>query len=264
MISSMIRFRAYRHRLGLGALTLIGVMLGFAGPVSAADDDLLREALRDVASHDQRGWAYTQELRIDAEGEKVRIIETYDPSLPPGERRKIVEITEDDDGHIHMDEDSDNDADIDLPIYADLEDLVAGGVELVSEDNETAVYRLLDIDNDDLDFGDFDFDIGDGDDRADVDGFVTVAKSGAGAPYVSQVEFKNREELGNFLARVNDIHVLYSFAPNASGETYLLQDFRLHIDLEILIFIDIDIEVESKISDYKYVGVYGKDTTGGN
>ncbi len=246
----------------LGATIVLGA-LALLGGVSADDDhgrdELLIAVLQAAEGHDQRGWAYTQVTHVDAEAvgedEQVTITERYDPSKAPGDQRRLIEVR-DSDGTVRTEEDGDTQVDVDLPVYAELFDLIDSEFELTADTPKMAVYRVTGIGGGPLQFGDIDF--GDSDLLEDVEGELIITKTGPGAPYVSEIRLHPTEDAGNIFADLEKMEIVFGFAPDDGGQTYLSTGFSLDLELEVLIFIDIDVEIESVVGEYEYVGEYGE------
>lgn len=246
--------------LVLGALALLGA--------ARADDDadgdiggneLLMAVLQAAKGHDQRGWAYTQVTHIGAgavgEEELLTITEHYDPSRAPGDQRVVIEVREPD-GTVRSKVDRGTQVDVDLPVYAQLFDLRDSEFELTADTAEMAIYRVTGIDGEGIEFGDIEF--GDSDLMEDVEGELVIKKTGPGAPYISEMRLHAVEGAGNLFADIEKIEVVFGFAPDETGQTYLSTGFSLDLELDLLIFFDIDIEIRSEVSEYKFVGEYGE------
>ncbi len=240
-----------------GAFAVTGVFTAFlfAAPAQA-QDDLLQEALAKTDRQSEKGWAFTRTVRVNAEDSIVVMVERFDPSKPPGQRRSVLEVYDGDDPDVTA-ESYEGDVDVDMPLYSELGDYLENGVELVSQNSEEAIYRVLPDDAGKHRFGGVNIDAGDLEES--LAGQLTVKKTGPGAPYVSTVSLRLNEEKDGFLYDMEAFDLTYHFAPGPDEKTMLLQDFFLKLDMSFLIFFDLNIEIDSEMTDYEYVGLYEKD-----
>lgn len=246
-----------RAAAAVGSAVILLAIL-YHGAARADDQALLRDVLEAAAGHDEAGWAFTRtlSLRIDAAGEleKINVVEKFDPSKRPGEQRERMEIHEED-GKITTEYDDDIDFDIDRAVYANLAELEFENAELVSDNEEEAVYRLSLEDGEEFSFGGARFE---GNSLMDnVFAELVIRKSGLAAPYVSEVRVRNSDSSGGLFFDIEKLDMRYHFAPSPDGTTYLSQGLDLELELEVLIFIDIYVELSSEYSDFSYVGEFG-------
>lgn len=233
---------------------IIGGYVLFALPMSVQAQDfdpLMTRVLEISKTHVSDDWAYTQNMNINAMNEAdVEIISRYDPSKPKDEQVELISITVNGD---REDDDSDemDYSDMDIPSYADLEDLVEGGVELIKEDETTATYRIFPSeDGHQFDFGSLDIDTGDAED--DLLGELIVQKGDM--PYVSDVRFYLDKPYGSaWVAKVNELNFGYGFSPQGDG-SILADKFHLDLDLRTLLFINVEVEIEADYTDFAFVG----------
>lgn len=214
-------------------------------------DPLMTRVLEIAQSHDIDGWAYTQKMNVQVMDEAdVEILSRFDPSKPEDEQVELISLTVNGEPE---DEDSDemDYSDMEIPSYSDLAELVEGGLELVEENDAQAVYRILPTNNGrSFNFGSLGMDMdGVGE---DLMGELIVQKTDI--PYVSEVRFFLDEPHGSiWLAKVNELTIGYTFAPNEEGNI-LTKSFDLNLDLKTLLFIHVDVSIDADYSDFKFVG----------
>lgn len=247
------------------AIVLLAILYhGSAQAEGDAGDDgreLLKAVLEAAQDHHQDGWAYTRSLvlHIDAASnvETVTVVEKFDPSKPPGAQREVTK-THQEDGKITIEtgDDMDTGVDVDRVVYADLGEIDFAEAELISDNVEEAVYKLIMNEGEAFGFGGAHFDGSSLTD--DIYGELVIRKSGAAAPYVSEVRIRNGDKKGSLFFDIEELDLSYRFAPSPDGTTYLSQGFDLNLEMDVLIFIDIDIEISTVYSDYSYVGEYSR------
>jgi hypothetical protein len=239
-------FRAHVKAMVVGACLALGAL---ASPAFAQDDPLT-QVLADLSRHDIKNWAYTQTLNITAMDEDaVEIISRHDPSKPEGERVKIISIKPEDSEHkASYDDDYEND----IPNYADLDELVEEGVELIREDDKVAIYSVKpNKDGNSFKFGDADIDMADV--GADLKGELTVVKGEK--PYVSDVRFYIDVPHGSvWLAKIKQLDLGFTFAPEGPDNIMLARSFNMNLDLTTLLFIHVSIDLDMAFSDFTYIG----------
>ncbi|MGD8326388.1 MAG: hypothetical protein PVF65_05690 [Sphingomonadales bacterium] len=215
-------------------------------------DPLMTRVLEIAQSQNIDGWAYTQKMNVQVMDEAdIEILSRFDPSKPEDEQVELISLTVNGEPE---DEDSDemDYSDMEIPSYSDLADLLEGGVELVEEDDTHAVYRILPSDNNGRNFNFGSLGIDADNVGEDLIGELVVQK--ADTPYVSDVRFFLDEPHGSiWLAKVNELTIGYTFAPNEEGNI-LANSFGLNLDLKTLLLIHVDIAIDADYSDFKFVG----------
>lgn len=238
------------------SMTSLACAIAGASMMSAQAQDfdpLVTKVLEASKKQDVSGWAFKQVMRIKALDEAdVEIISTFDPSKKEDEQLELISVTvngerEDEDG------DEIDHSDMEIPSYADLDELLEGGVELLEEDSETAHYRIFpNHDGQEFDFGSFDIDV----DMVDEDLIGEMIIQKGETPYVSGLRFFLEEPQGSvWIAKVKQLEFGFDFEPHESG-AILARDFHLNLNMKTLLFLSIKVDIDAEYSEFEYVGQY--------
>jgi hypothetical protein len=255
------------HRL----LVLFPLALA-AAPAHADADALLDQALANGGAYDPAQWAYVSTMQVWAGGSTVvgdaldrartgerarpplreQKVVRYDPSLPPGQREKVVYSKSSEDVIVHSDEDDD------LPAYAEMRQLIQGQPKRVGETATTVTYRFAVDPAQVRKIGGADLDIDADTPMPPLAGQAVVQKTGPRAPYVKTVVValptNDGRGRGNAAGKVKKLSFGFRFAPDPQRGVQLLRAFGMDSSLQGLGLVTVDFSVLNKVADYRFVG----------
>lgn len=251
-------------------LLLLTPLALVAAPAQA--DALLDQALANGGAYDPAQWAYVSTMQVWAGGSTVvgdaldrartgerakpplreQKVVRYDPSLPPGQREKVVYSKNSEQVVVHTDEDDD------LPAYGEMRQLIQGEPKRVAETATTVTYRFAVDPAQVRKIGGADLDIDSETPLPPLNGRAIVQKTGPRAPYIKTIVValptnagKGR---GNAAGKVKQLSFGFRFAPDPARGVQLLQAFGMDSSLQGLGLVTVDFSVLNKVSNYRFVG----------
>lgn len=242
--------------------------------VPAQADALLDQALANGGAYKAADWAYVSTMQVWAGGSTVvgdafdrvrngqrarpplreQKVVRYDPSLPPGQREKVVYSKNSDVVDVETDEDDE------LPAYGEMRQLVQGKPKRIADTVASATYRFA-VDPAQvrkIGGADLDFDPDTGAAMPPLTGTAVVQKMGPGAPYIRTllVALPNNDGKGrgNAAGKVKQLSFGFRFAPDPQRGVKLLQAFGMDSSLQGLGLVTVDFSVLNKVGNYRFVG----------
>lgn len=248
-----------RKPTAIAAFWVLGMGLAGGPALAAPLPATLAKALEGAELDTADAWAYRKATKVDAMDEPaVQSVVQWDPSKPEGERCTVVSIevtpkARDKDKRDASDEDPCKDAD-ERELYGDLNEIVEDAViETVSEDDDLVVYRLKPRDKDKgLHMGGVHVDVGD-DELKNLEGTLRVVKTGDGAPYVERLAFNLKEPAGNLVARLGQLDIVFTYAPEPATGAKLMTGMSVDLQLKLFTMFNITTHVRSSYDEYRRV-----------
>lgn len=244
-----------RKPTAIAAFWVLGV--GFLGGPALAEPipATLAKALEGAELDTADAWAYRKTMRVDAMDEPaVTSVVRWDPSKPAGEQCTVLsfEVTGAAEGKA-SDEDACDDAD-ERELYGDLKEVVADSViETISEDDQVAVYRVTPRDKGKgVRMGGVHVDVGD-EELKDLVGTLRVAKTGTGAPYVERLAFNLKQPAGNLVAKLGQLDVVFTYAPEATTGAKLMTGMSVDLQLKLFTLFNVTTHVKASYDEYARV-----------
>jgi hypothetical protein len=241
-------------RTAISALWVLGLGLAGAQSAGAALPQPLADALQGAELDTREGWAYRLTTQVDAMDEPaVTSVVRWDPSKPPAERCTVVstEVKGVAAGKGSHEDPCDEAGDREL--YRDLVEYVDDAtIEVASEDEETVVYRVKQRSKKGFHMGGMHVDIGD-EDLEDLEGKLTVVKTGEGAPYVQRFALGLRQPAGNMLARLGQLDLVFSYAPDPGTGAKLISGMSLDLQLRLFGLFNVSTHVKQQYDEYRRV-----------
>lgn len=241
----------------IAILALSGVALGLVAAPAPADTlpATLAKALEGAELDTREGWAYRQTVHVDAmDDPAVTTVIRWDPSKPSAERCTVVlvEIQGVAKDQSHVDDPCDDAEDREL--YGDLVELVGDSVvETISEDEQTAVYRIIPRDKKKgFRMGGVNVDVGE-EELENFEGTLVVAKTGDGAPYVQRLELGIKEPKGNLLAKLGKLDIVFTYAPDPATGAKLMTGLSVDLRLRLFTLFNITTQVSQSYDEYRRV-----------
>ena len=239
----------------IAAFWVLAVSLAGGSALAAPIPATLAKALEGAELDTADAWAYRKSMRVDAMDEPaVTSVVRWDPSKPVGEQCTVlsIEVMGPAEGKAD-DEDACNDAD-ERELYGDLQDVVNDSViETISEDDQAAVYRITPRDKDKgFHMGGVHVDVGD-EELKDLVGTLRVVKSGPGAPYVERLAFNLKQPAGNLVAKLGQLDIAFTYAPEATTGAKLLTGMSVDLQLRLFTMFNVTTHVRSSYDEYVLV-----------
>lgn len=241
-----------RKPTAIAALWVLGTGLAGSPALAESIPATLAKALEGAELDTADAWAYRKTMRVDAMDEPaVTYVVRWDPSKPAGEQCTVlsIEVTGPAKGKAG-DEDACDDADEREP-YGDLKDLVDDSfIETVSEDDQIAVYRVTPRDKSKgFHMGGAHVDVGD-EELKDLVGTLRVVKTGKGAPYVERLAFNLKKPAGNLVAKLGQLDILFTYAPEATTGAKLMTGMSVDLQLSLLTLFNVTTHIRSTYDEY--------------
>jgi len=241
-----------RKPTAIAALWVLGAGLAGSPALAESIPATLAKALEGAELDTADAWAYRKTTRVDAMDEPaVSSVVRWDPSKPVGEQCTVVsiEVTGPAKGKAE-DEDACGDAD-ERELYGDLRDVVNDSlIETVSEDDQAALYRITPRDkNKGFRMGGVNVDVGD-EELKDLVGTLRVVKTGNGAPYVERLAFNLKKPTGNLVAKLGQLDILFTYAPEATTGAKLMTGMSVDLQLSLLTLFNVTTHIRSTYDEY--------------
>lgn len=216
---------------------------------SATSGGLLDRVLAEAPRHDGVGYAYRMRMFVLAEDEEETLISRFDPSLPAGDRWKMIDREGEETGEggqVQFSDDEDPNGG--LPDYAEMaHGLKPADAVLTSETESEAVYSVARgipayLDDDMSRFSDY------------LQSELVIEKTGANAPYIRQIRLHAPESFKPaVIATMRRLEVVVSFAPQGERGDILPTALDLQVEGTAL-WIDFGTTTDIRYDQYRYVG----------
>jgi hypothetical protein len=241
-----------RKPTAIAVLWVLGA--GLAGGPALAEPipATLAKALEGAELDTADAWAYRKSMRVDAMDEPAVIsVVRWDPSKPAGEQCTVLSLEVVGPAEGKADEQDACDDAGERELYGDLKEVVNDSViETVSEDERLAVYRITPRDKEKgFRMGGVQVDVGD-EELKDLVGTLRVVKSGPGAPYVERLAFNLKRPAGNLVAKLGQLDILFTYAPEATTGTKLMTGMSVDLQMSLFTMFNVTTHVKSSYDEY--------------